>query len=115
MRSPLWHLQIERTTNAPFEVVVKALMDRDQRPLWHPRPGAGQWKILEQSEDHLAMEALENPIWGVEEQALYRVEPHDDRLLLSYHARFKGWPVLLLMGYWRLRSHRIWERFVESL
>ncbi|MBP1628409.1 MAG: hypothetical protein H6Q00_2884 [Holophagaceae bacterium] len=115
MKRPLWHLRIERTTNAPFEVVAKALMAKDHRRRWHPRPGESSWKVLEQSEDRLALEALDRPLWGVEEHALYRVEPQGDRLLLSYHARFKGWPVLFLMGYWHLRSHRIWERFVESL
>jgi len=115
MKRPLWNLRIERTTNAPFEVVAAALQDPEHRRNWHPRPGGDEWTLLAQTQDSLALEEVIKHPWGVEERADYRVTPLEGGLLLSYQVRFKGWPVLFLMGYWRLRSHRIWERFVESL
>ena len=113
MKRPLWHLELVRTTDAPFEVATRALLE-PQRP-WHPRPGKSPWQVLNHTTDTLELAQTEAPCWGVEERAIYRVEPHEGGLLLSYHARFKGWAVLFLMGYWRLKSHRIWERFVEGL
>jgi len=113
MKRPLWHLELVRTTDAPFDVVALALLEPQRT--WHPRPGRSPLRVLSHTGDTLELAQTEAPCWGVQEEAIYRVEPHGDRLLLTYHARFKGWPVLLLMGYWRLKSHRIWERFVEGL
>ena len=113
MKRPAWRLELIRTTAAPFGVAASALL-APERP-WHPRPGRSPWQVEQRTPDTLGLSQTEHPCWGVEERAIYRVEAHGDRLLLTYQARFKGWPVLLLMGYWRLKSHRIWERFVESL
>lgn len=113
MRRPVWRLELARTTNAPFKVVRTALL-AEARP-WHPRPGCSPLEISTDRPGLLELKQSERPLWGVEECATYRVESFENHLLLSYQARFKGWPVLILMGYWRLKSHRIWERFVESL
>lgn len=61
------------------------------------------------------MSYQQKPCWGVLETGRLEVRRQDDRTLLLHQARFKGWPVLLLMGWWRLHSHRMWERFVETL
>jgi len=106
-------MELVRTTNAPLEVVRRALISGDRA--WHPRPGKSPWTLGTDTAEGLELVQCERHPWGVEECATYRVEPSGDRLLLSYQARFKGWPVLFLMGYWRLKSHRIWERFVEAL
>lgn len=114
MKRPAWSLELVRDTNAPLELVQASLKKTDFRD-WHPRL-AGVCPELETTEDgSFRMNYHQNPCWGVLEMGQLEVQRKGDRTLLIHRARFKGWPVLLLMGWWRLHSHRMWERFVETL
>jgi hypothetical protein len=110
---PVWQFEITRDTNAPFCLVREALLDGKGYSDWHPRCRGASPEILEDGE---RLEILcRFAKFGIEEEAWYIIEPSGERLQLTYRNRFKGWPVLLLMGWWRVRSERIWERFIESL
>nr|WP_320131722.1 hypothetical protein [uncultured Holophaga sp.] len=113
MKTPVWTIELIRLTDAPLGLVEAALMD-PTRP-WHPRPGTAPLEQVAREEDFLELSQTERPCWGVTERALYRLEARDEGLLLSYRARFRGWPALILMGYWRIKSRRLWESLVESL
>jgi hypothetical protein len=115
VKQPVWILNLEATTNAPLAKVVASLLDGNSYHRWHPRHRSVQLQVLSQSSGLLEFESCVRPCLGVEEHAVYRVEVLEDRVSLVCRTRFKGYPVLLLMGWWRLRMHRMWERFVESL
>jgi hypothetical protein len=112
---PVWHFSLERTTNAPFETVKGSLKDGAGFHRWHPRHREAVLEVVREDACQLELRHESTPIWGVSEQDRYWVSTEPDGLLLVYEARFKGWPVLLLMGWWRVISHRLWERFVAQL
>jgi len=119
MKRPVWQFEIARDTDAPFALVRESLLDGQNYHLWHPRHRSVSPEIIEDGE----VFEIKYNIRGfcVSEKALYRVEPLNGlngingRLLLTYRNRFKGWPVLPLMGWWRIRSERIWERFITLI
>ncbi len=112
---PVWSFTLERTTNAPLDLVAARLKDGEGFGDWHPRHRRAELSVLR--EDASVVELLHacRPLPGVEEEGRYRAAREGEGLLLAYEGRFKGWPVLLLMGWWRIVSHRLWERFVEGL
>jgi hypothetical protein len=110
---PVWSFEVVRDTDAPFDVVRKALLEDGGYRRWNPRHTKAE---LEVTEDGARLEVLRRArSLGASEEATYSVEPQDGRLLLTYRSRFRGWTVLLFMGWWRVRSERVWDRFVASL
>ena len=112
---PVWSLTLERTTNAPLELVAARLKDGAGYGSWHPRHGTAEVVVLHEDASRLELQHTLRPLPFVEEQDSYTVVRQDSGLLLRYEARFKGWPVLMCMGWWRMASNRLWERFVEQL
>lgn len=114
MKRPVWTFELVRETNAPLEPLLERLQDGTTWGDWHPRhataapqgsqEGAG-WTFQATWPQHL----------GLQEWETFQLQPGDQGVRLTYRARFKGWPVLLLMGWWRLRSEFLWERLVQSL
>lgn len=115
MRRPVWHLELVRDTNAPLEAVAAALSDGKAYHRWHPRLKRVDAYVQVKTSILFEMEYTLNPCFGVEERGIFEVRCLGDRQLLRHRAQFKGWPSLILMGWWRLRSHRMWERLVRSL
>ena len=115
MKLPVWSFELLRDTNAPFERVVEKLMDGDHYFEWHPR----HWKVapclVMRDDSRAEIGNQERPVFGVEEWSRYVIQRSGDRVTLLYEGKFKGLPVLLLMAYWRIKSTRLWERFVETL
>ena len=113
MIQPIWQFELVRDTNAPLKLVRDMLLNGQTYHLWHPRHRKVQPEIVEDGE---CLEISYN-VRGllVHEDVRYRVEPDHGRLLLTYRNRFKGWPVILLMGWWRIRSEHIWERLISSI
>jgi len=110
---PVWQFELVRDTNAPFQLVRNALLDGASYHRWHPRCRRADPQIVEDGERFVASCRFNR--LGIEEDAWYTVEKQESRLLLTYRNRFKGWPVIFLMGWWRIRSERVWERLIESL
>ena len=115
MKLPVWSFELLRDTNAPFERVVERLMDGDHYYEWHPRHDHVSPQLALNEGDRVEIEHRAEPVMGVEEWSRYIVERIGGRVVLRHVGRFRGIPVLLLMAYWRLKSTRLWERFVESL
>ncbi|MDR1842090.1 MAG: hypothetical protein LBQ86_09260 [Holophagales bacterium] len=119
MKRPVWQFEIVRDTNAPFALARESLLNGKNYHLWHPRHRGVSPEIIEDGEVFEIRYSIHK--FALSEDALYRVAPVNGdngingRLLLTYRNRFKGWPVILLMGWWRIRSERIWERFIEFL
>jgi len=113
MMRPVWQFELVRDTNAPFQLVRNALLDGASYYRWHPRCRRADPQIVEDGECFVASCRFNR--LGIEEDAWYTVEKQEGRLLLTYRNRFKGWPVIFLMGWWRIRSERIWERLIELL
>ena len=113
MKRPVWHFELVRDTNAPFDLVRQKLLDGQAYYKWHPRHRSATPEIIEDGECFEIV--CRFPGFFVYEEARYRVEAIDGRLLLTYRNRFKGWPVLPLMGWWRIKSERVWERFIACL
>jgi len=115
VRKPVWSLELVRDTNAPIDAVTRVLADGGAFHRWHPRLKVVEVRIRNADSQSFRADYTIRPCVGVEEQGCFVVRPEGDRLLLTHQVKFKGWPVLILMGWWRLRSHRMWERLVESL
>jgi hypothetical protein len=113
VKRPVWHFELVRDTNAPMELVREALLKGQDYHLWHPRHRSAAPEIIEDGECFEILCHYQRLC--VTEEARYRAEPSGGRLLLIYKNWFKGWPVLPLMGWWRIRSEHIWERFIASL
>ena len=113
MRRPVWQFELTRDTNAPVGLVRETLLDGDNYGRWHPRHRQVSPQITEDGECFEILCIFSG--FGVAEEARYRVEPLGGRLLLTYRNRFKGWPVILFMGWWRIVSERVWERFIAYL
>jgi hypothetical protein len=113
VKRPVWHFELVRDTNAPYALVREALLDGERYSIWHPRHRSVNPEIIEDGE-YLEIVCRFRK-FAVLEEAWYRVEPIKGRLLLTYRNRFTGWPVIPLMGWWRVKSERIWERFIASL
>ncbi len=115
MKYPVWSFELLRDTDAPFERVVEKLMDGESYFQWHPRHAITTPQLVVREEGRAEIDHVDAPLAGVSEWSRYVVQREGERVILLYVGRFKGLPVLLLMGYWRLKSARLWERFVESL
>lgn len=112
---PAWSFELVRDTNAPMHRVVEALLDGEGFYRWHPRLRQVEGQIRLREPEHFLMDYSLRPCPGVEEAGSFELCLEGERLLLIHRVKFKGWPVLLLMGWWRVRSHRMWERLVRSL
>lgn len=108
-------LELVRDTNAPLEAVARVLSEGGSYGRWHPRLRAVEADVRIHTPERFESEYIARPCPGVEERGVFEVRPDGNRLVLIHHAKFKGWPVLLMMGWWRLRSHRMWESLVRSL
>ena len=115
MKRPVWSFQEVRDTNAPLAVVAPRLKDAMALKTWHPRLAGAPLEIVQDSDVRLMLRYVWSPVPGLIEEGELEATGQGDRTLLAHRARFKGWLVLPLMGWWRLRSHRMWERFVETL
>jgi hypothetical protein len=113
VKRPVWQFELIRDTNAPFVLVREALLDKTNYRKWNSRHHSVLPEILEDAECF----EVRCCVCGffIYEEAWYRAEPTGERVLLTYRNRFKGWPVLPMMGWWRIKSQRIWERFIASL
>ena len=112
---PVWSFSLERTTNAPIELVASRLKNGAGFQGWHPRHRSAVLRVVHEDASRVEIHHESRPIWGVLEQDRYLVVRQGEGLLLTYEARFKGWPVLVMMSWWRIVSDRLWERFVEKL
>ena len=112
---PVWSFTLERITDAPLELVASRLKNGSGFQDWHRRHCSGVLRVVHEDSSRVEIQHESRPIWGVLEQDRYVVLRQGERLLLTYEARFKGWPVLVLMSWWRIISDRLWERFVEHL
>ncbi|MBL0209910.1 MAG: hypothetical protein IPQ13_03195 [Holophagaceae bacterium] len=115
MKLPVWSFELLRDTDAPFERVVERLLDGGRYGEWHPRHRHALPQLLMRDEARAEIQHQERPFPGVEEWSRYLIERKGDRVVLLHQGKFKGFPVLLLMAYWRIKSTRLWERFVEAL
>lgn len=115
MKKPVWSFQLVRDTDAPFERVVEKLMDGEHYGAWHPRHARVSPELVVNEGERVEIEHRDEPVVGVEEWSRYVVQRSGGRVILLHEGKFKGLPVLLLMAYWRIKSTRLWERFVESL
>jgi len=116
MKRPVWQFEIVRDTNAPLALARELLLDGQNYHLWHPRHRNVSPRVIEDGERFKIQYSIRS--FGVHEEAIYCAEPLNGingRLLLTYRNRFKGWPVILLMGWWRIRSERTWERFITLI
>lgn len=112
---PVWSFSLERTTNAPLELVTSRLKDGAGFHAWHPRHRQALLRVVHEDDGRVELHHESTPLPGVVEFDRYLVTRQGDGLLLIYEARFKGWPVLVMMSWWRIVSNRLWERFVETL
>jgi len=115
VKLPVWSFELQRETDAPFERVVERLMDGEHYGAWHPRHGRVSPRLVVSEQNRVEIEHRNIPVMGVEEWSRYVVELRGERVTLLHVGRFRGLPVLLLMAYWRIKSTRLWERFVETL
>lgn len=115
MKLPVWSFELMRDTDAPFERVVEKLLDGERYSDWHPRHDCVSPRLIVNESDRVEIEHQDQPLAGVEEWSRYVVRREEGRVTLRHVGRFKGLPVLLLMAYWRIKSERLWERFVETL
>lgn len=115
VKRPVWSFEEVRDTNAPVSVVTAFLKDPASLPRWQPRLRGASLHVLEEGLARFVAAYAWRPTWGVAEEGRLEVIEAGGRTLLTHRARFRGWPVLLLMGWWRLRSHHMWERLVRSL
>lgn len=115
MKLPTWSFELLRDTNAPFERVVEKLLDGERYHEWHPRLQRATPRLVMRDGSRAEIEHRGRPVPGVEEWGRYVVQRSGDRVMLLHTGRFRGMPVLLLMAYWRIKSARLWEHFVETL
>jgi hypothetical protein len=115
VKVPVWSFELLRDTDAPFDRIVERLMDGEHYGAWHPRHERVSPQLIVNERDRAEIEYRTNPVMGVEEWSRYVVSCRGERVLLLHEGKFKGIPVLFLMAYWRIKSTRLWERFVESL
>ena len=114
-KTPVWTLELIRDTNAPFERVREALLDGAQWGAWHPVYRHGSPRVVNEAPDLVEIDDEETPFPGVRERLHFQIRRQEDRVLLLYSGRFKGWAVPLLIGLWRLERRDLWERFVRTL
>lgn len=107
--SPVFTFCLTRDTNAPLSVIEDQI--RQSESPWHPR----HKRLLLKSTEIGTFECLHPRRFFVEESERFRFIPQGDRVQLCYEVRFKGWPVLMAMGWYRFQLRRIWESFVEQL
>jgi hypothetical protein len=113
VKLPVWRFELVRDTNAPYALVREALLDGERYYAWHPRHRSVNPEIIEDGECLEIVCRMKG--FAFSEEATYRVERLNGRLLLTFRNRFKGWPVIPMMGWWRLKTERIWERLIASL
>jgi hypothetical protein len=114
-KKPVWTFELIRDTDAPFERVLKALLDGSRYGAWHPAYAKAAPSLSLQEADRAEIVLQDSPFPGVTELAHIQIRQQEGRVLLLYAARFKGWPVPLLIGWWRLERRDLWERFVRAL
>lgn len=114
MKQPVWTLHLTRDTNAPLAVVLAPLEDGPGWARWHPARRAGVPEVTQDGEQR-SFRVCHPWRLGVLEEECFTVRPEGERVILDYTARFKGWPVLALMGWWRFQRRRLWEGFVDTL
>ena len=115
MKVPVWSFELVRDTNAPFERVVEKLLAGERYGEWHPRHRRTAPRLVMRDDSCAEIDHQDQPVPGVVEWSRYVVRRGGERVTLLHEGKFKGFPVLLLMAYWRIKSTRLWERFVETL
>jgi hypothetical protein len=98
-----------------MDLVVALLLDGERFRQWHPRLKFFEMTVSDRGEGLFRASYRHRPFPGVEENGAFEVRPSGDRVLLYHRVSLRGWPVLPLMGWWRIRSRRLWERFVTAL
>ncbi|HET6329851.1 MAG TPA: hypothetical protein VFF76_03600 [Holophagaceae bacterium] len=114
-KKPVWTFELIRDTDAPFERVLEALLDGSRYGAWHPAYTKAAPHLSLQEEGRAEVVVQASPFPGVAELAHIQIRKQEGRVLLLYAARFKGWPVPLFIGWWRLERRDLWERFVRAL
>ncbi len=114
-KTPVWTFELIRDTDAPFERVLEALLDGERYGAWHPGYASTVPHLSAQEKDQAEVVVEGSPFPGVAELTHFQIRQQEGRVVLLYATRFKGWPVPLLIGWWRLERRDLWERFVRSL
>ncbi|HZU53808.1 MAG TPA: hypothetical protein VFF77_07925 [Holophagaceae bacterium] len=114
-KKPVWTFELIRDTDAPFERVLEALLDGARYGAWHPGYRSAAPFLSSRAEDRAEVVVEGSPFPGVSELTHFQIRKQEGRTLLLSAARFKGWPVPLLLGWWRLERRDLWERFVRVL
>ena len=114
-KKPVWTFELIRDTDAPFERVLEALLDGPRYGAWHPGHATAAPVLRSQEADQAEVVVEGSPFPGVSELTHFQVRKQEGRVLLLCAARFKGWPVPLLIGWWRLERRDLWDRFVRAL
>lgn len=114
-KKPVWTYELIRDTDAPFERVLDALMDGSRYGAWHPSYQKVAPFLSSREDDRADVVVEGSPFLGVSELTHFQIRKQVGRVLLLSAARFKGWPVPLLIGWWRFERRNLWERFVRAL
>jgi hypothetical protein len=112
---PTYAFELLRSTNAPLEVVAERLARGSEFHRWHPRLSSVDLRVEVDTPEGFRAAYSRRMGLGLSEEGRFEVTRQDGHLRLWHGLRFRGWPVLLLMGWWRIRSRRIWESFVAAL
>ena len=114
-KKPVWTFELIRDTDAPLERVLAALLDGTGYGAWHPSYAKATPHLSHQGEGLAEVVLQGSPFPGVLELMHFQIRTQEHRTLLLCVSRFKGWPVPLLIGWWRLERRDLWERFVRAL
>lgn len=114
-KKPVWTFELIRDTDAPFERVLEVLLDGPRYGAWHPAYPSAAPHLSLQEADRAEVVVQGTPFPGVVELARFLIQKQEGRVVLVHATRFKGWPVPLLIGWWRFERRDLWERFVRAL
>lgn len=114
-KKPVWTFELIRDTDAPFDRVLEALRDGPRYATWYPGHRIATPYLSSQEVDQADIVVESSPFPGVSELTHFQIRRQGGRVLLVCAARFKGWPVPLLIGWWRLERRDLWDRFVRML
>jgi hypothetical protein len=113
VKRPVFSFEAEILTDAPYDQVVRRLLEAGPPAFKCLRP-LGSWAEPVQAPDHLLLH-WSNPRAGAEESGELLVVPDPKGAHLQLRGRLKGWGGFLFLGLLRWRTDRLLDRFVEEL